>query len=570
MLRDALGVLERRRRYAGAARAAATLGELLRERGQTQRAGVAMRQARLLFEAVESVDTSGVDDTEDGRSDGGALPEAEQEDYLEARSLLSSSSVEGDTAARRGGMDRSLVELASDCAALLGETASVVETEALQRVCRWLRSRFSARSVAVYGFTEGSTLLASAGDVDRHVDETIRSLANVATQTTACPDEDEPMLRATGDGRGSIAVAPVRDGGRTIGAVSMQWARAPTVPDRAVYMIRVAATLCKRDLSDLVQGVREVESIAGSGGLIGQSPEMTTVRESIRRAAVASYPVLIEGETGVGKELVAKAVHHLGPRQKQMFCPVNCAALTDELFEAELFGHARGAFTGAVGDRVGLVEAANRGTLFLDEVGELSGRAQAKLLRVVQEGEVRRVGENIVRRVDVQLVAATNRELSAEVEAGRFRQDLLFRLAVVCLQVPPLRMREGDVELLARHFWDKAMTRTGKRATLTSDVLQVLSHYRWPGNVRELQNVVARLAVFAPRRGAVSVAMLPSQMLERVQERSATLAEARQQFERRYVKAAMRRSGGRPTVAARELGISRQGLAKLRVRLAAD
>ena len=146
-------------------------------------------------------------------------------------------------------------------------------------------------------------------------------------------------------------------------------------------------------------------------------------------------------------------MHQQGPRRAHPFCAVNCAALTDELFEAELFGHSRGAFTGAVTERAGLVETANGGTLFLDEVGELSARAQAKLLRVVQEGEIRRVGENSVRRVDVQLLAATNRNLADEVAAGRFRQDLLFRLAVVCLPIPPLRQRAGDVELLVRHFW---------------------------------------------------------------------------------------------------------------------
>ncbi len=264
---------------------------------------------------------------------------------------------------------------------------------------------------------------------------------------------------------------------------------------------------------------------------------------------------------------MARALNQAGGRQRQAFCAVNCAALTDELFEAELFGHARGAFTGAVGDRIGLIEAAHRGTLFLDEVGELSGRAQAKLLRVIQEGELRRVGENTVRRVDVQLIAATNRRLSAEVTAGRFRQDLLYRLAVVCLLVPPLRARLGDVELLTRHFWTQAMTRSGKRATLRADTVQMLARYHWPGNVRELQNVVARLAVVAPRRGPVGPMALPSAIQERAAAQPTTLAEARQRFEQRFVKAALSRSGGRSTIAARELGISRQGLTKMMGRL---
>ena len=163
----------------------------------------------------------------------------------------------------------------------------------------------------------------------------------------------------------------------------------------------------------------------------------------------------------MGKELVARALHREGARRTRPFCAVNCAALTDELFEAEFFGHSRGAFTGAVSDRVGLAEEAHRGMLFLDEVGELSARAQARLLRVVQDGELRRVGENVVRRVDVHLVTATNRTLTTEVAAGRFRQDLLFRLAVVRLKVPPLRVRGEDIGLLARYFWTRALARTG-------------------------------------------------------------------------------------------------------------
>ena len=294
---------------------------------------------------------------------------------------------------------------------------------------------------------------------------------------------------------------------------------------------------------------------------------MAALRAAIGRAAAAPYPILIEGETGTGKELVARALHQQGPRRAQVFCAVNCAALTDELFEAELFGHSRGAFTGAVSDRAGLVETANRGTLFLDEVSELSARAQAKLLRVVQEGEIRRVGENTVRQVDVQLLAATNRNLADEAAAGRFRQDLLFRLAVVCLPIPPLRERAGDVELLVRHFWALELDRTGKRATLAARTLAALARYPWPGNVRELQNVTARLAVEAPRRGLVGPEVLPAPIREHAASVPETLAAARSAFERRFVRAALARTGGRPGAAADELGLSRQGLTKLIKRL---
>jgi len=186
-------------------------------------------------------------------------------------------------------------------------------------------------------------------------------------------------------------------------------------------------------------------AVAGPGDLGGPSAAMAEVRRQVRRAAAAPYPVLILGESGTGKELIAKAIHAGSARRVRRFCAVNCAALSDDLFETELFGHARGSFTGASADRPGLFEEADGGTLFLDEVGELSPRAQAKLLRAIQEGEIRRVGENHPRRVDTRIVAATNRPLGDEVKAGRFRHDLLYRLDVVRITVPPLRERPEDV-----------------------------------------------------------------------------------------------------------------------------
>ena len=176
---------------------------------------------------------------------------------------------------------------------------------------------------------------------------------------------------------------------------------------------------------------------------------MTAVRQAMERAAAAPFAVLIEGESGSGKELVARALHRRGPRRDRPFCTLNCAALPDDLVEAELFGHARGAFTGAVADRAGVFEEAHTGTLLLDEIGELSLRAQAKVLRTIQEGELRRVGENVSRRIDVRLVSATNRDLRQEVAAGRFRLDLLYRLDVIRISLPPLRDRREDVALLA-------------------------------------------------------------------------------------------------------------------------
>jgi two-component system, NtrC family, response regulator HydG len=306
------------------------------------------------------------------------------------------------------------------------------------------------------------------------------------------------------------------------------------------------------------------------GDLGGPSAAMEEVRRQVGRAATAPYPVLILGESGTGKELIAKAIHAGSARRARRFCAVNCAALSDDLFETELFGHARGSFTGAASDRAGLFEEADGGTLFLDEVGELSPRAQAKLLRAIQEGEVRRVGENHPRRVDTRIVAATNRPLGDEVKAGRFRHDLLYRLDVVRIVVPPLRERPEDVAPLARAFWRDAMRRTGGQAELSCATLGALARYDWPGNVRELQNTLAALAVHAPPRGRVGPARLPAAIAGAATANhgeALTLAEARRRFEERFVRATLARAGGQRTDAASILGLSRQGLAKVIARL---
>ena len=215
----------------------------------------------------------------------------------------------------------------------------------------------------------------------------------------------------------------------------------------------------------------------------------------------------------------------------------------------------------------GLFEESDGGTLFLDEVGELSARAQAKLLRVLQDGEVRRVGENFPRRVDVRVIAATNRRLEQEVTDGRFRADLRFRLDVLRIDVPALRDRIADIPLLAAHFWRDASARVGSRASLGPDALAALSRYDWPGNVRELQNAIAWLAVHAPRRGRIGAGLLPSRLASSMPLSTGTFEAAREDFERRFVRAALAQTGGRRARAAEVLGLSRQGLAKMLRRL---
>lgn len=233
-------------------------------------------------------------------------------------------------------------------------------------------------------------------------------------------------------------------------------------------------------------------------GLIGQSPAFLKVLEQVRMVAPTCANVLVLGESGTGKELIAGAIHEQSDRRGKPLVRVNCASIPKDLFESEFFGHVRGAFTGAVKDRVGRFELARDGTLFLDEVGEIPLELQAKLLRVIQEGQFERVGEERTRTVKVRLICATNRDLEAEAKAGRFREDLYYRLSVFPIEIPPLRERVEDIGLLAEHFLRESAKRTGmSNLRLTREHLAQLQSYEWPGNVRELQNVVERAVILA-------------------------------------------------------------------------
>jgi DNA-binding NtrC family response regulator len=360
---------------------------------------------------------------------------------------------------------------------------------------------------------------------------------------------------------------PIRIAGETLGAIAVRWIPAGGAPaSRVSDVLRVAAIAAAPILRSCTDAPPAPET-GSAEDLLGRGPAADRLREAIRRAAMAPYPVLIQGESGSGKELVARAIHGRSPRRTRRWCAVNCAALTDDLLEAELFGHVRGAFTGAVAERAGLFEDADQGTLFLDEVAELSGRAQAKLLRVLQEGEVRRIGENLPRRIDTRVVAATNRSIEADVDAGRFRADLRFRLDVVRIEIPPLRARADEIPSLVERIWQETAARVGTRATLGVETIAALTRYEWPGNVRELQNVLASIAVHAPRRGSIGAAILPAHFAASAATPSGGFDAARLDFERRFVRAALARAGGRRARAAVQLGVSRQGLAKMIKRL---
>jgi transcriptional regulator with GAF, ATPase, and Fis domain len=360
---------------------------------------------------------------------------------------------------------------------------------------------------------------------------------------------------------------PIRYAGETLGALTARWTIAsPPDPARAEMVLTMTATAAATAVSAAIARRR---SAAASGlmEILGISRAIADVRAAVDRAAAAPFTVIVDGESGSGKELVARALHRRSLRRDRPFSALNCAALPDDLVDAELFGHSRGAFTGALSERAGVFEESHLGTLFLDEVGELSPRAQAKVLRTLQDGEVRRVGENLPRRVDVRLVAATNRDLRQEVAAGRFRLDLLYRLDVIRITVPPLRERRDDIPLLAEHFWHAATGRVGSRAVLSAHTVGALARYDWPGNVRELQNVLAALAVRAPRRGVVPPTALPPAFGGGAAPSGLRLGDARRSFEERFIRAALARTGGHRSRAAEELGLSRQGLAKLMSRL---
>jgi formate hydrogenlyase transcriptional activator len=233
--------------------------------------------------------------------------------------------------------------------------------------------------------------------------------------------------------------------------------------------------------------------------IIGASPALKEVLRQVEVVAPTDATVLLQGETGTGKELLARAVHQFGTRRDHLFVTVNCAAMPSGLLESELFGHERGAFTGAIAQKLGRFELAHQGTLFLDEIAELPLELQPKLLRVLQEQEFERLGSTRTRRVDVRLVAATNRELGQMVDAGQFRADLYYRLNVFPITVPPLRQRPEDIPLLVRHFVRHYAQRMRRRIdTIPAEALEALTHYAWPGNVRELQNVIERAVILSP------------------------------------------------------------------------
>jgi DNA-binding NtrC family response regulator len=382
-----------------------------------------------------------------------------------------------------------------------------------------------------------------------------------------------PVIVLTAHGSIDKAVRAVR-----LGAVD--FIEKPPSAERILLAVENALRLDR-----LARENRRLEEEAGLGGrLIGSSPAMETLRDTIRRVAPSEAGVLVAGENGAGKELVAHALHEGSGRRARPLVTVNCAAIPATLFESELFGHARGAFTGATETRRGKFQEADGGTLFLDEIGEVPPALQPKMLRALENGEVERVGGRGPERVNVRVIAATNRDLEAEVRAGRFREDLYYRLLVVPIRVPALRDRHADIPVLAEHFLAAACRRNRVRPKrLGAGALAVLEAHPWPGNVRELRNAMERVAILAPGE-AIEAAHLSFLAAASVPPGPGTagagtpasgapaattappgafdLAAAVEHHERALIRAVLERTGWRMAKAARELGLERSHLYK--------
>ncbi len=369
------------------------------------------------------------------------------------------------------------------------------------------------------------------------------------------------------------AFATVADAVEAMKQGAYDYLQKPFDPDDASLVVARALER-RREKAQAASLVRDAEGVQAFHGLVGKSARMREVYQLLEQASGLDITVLLNGETGTGKELAARAVHYQSARKERRFVPVNCGALPAELVESELFGHARGAFTGAVGLKRGLFEEAEGGTLFLDEIGDLPLPTQVKLSRALQEKEIRRVGDNLSVKTNVRLITATHRDLKAEVAAGRFREDLYYRLAVFPVVLPALRERREDVPLLASHFLEKHARVLGRNLQgFEADAIRALTGYPWPGNVRELENAVERAVAVgqgtsvalrdlpADVRGTQEGA-LPAEVLAKLPYREA-VDLARDRVTRDYLTALLRELDGNVTKAAERAGMARESLHRL-------
>ena len=369
-----------------------------------------------------------------------------------------------------------------------------------------------------------------------------------------------PVILVTGFGTLENAVEATREG-------AWDFISKPFKVEEIIKTVNRALEIPKKSSTE-----NEISTLAETAGMVGRSPSMIELYKEIARVAPTKSTVLVLGESGTGKELIARAIHQYSPRINQNFVPINCGALTESLLESELFGHTRGSFTGANADRKGFWEEAEGGTLFLDEIGETSPAMQVKLLRALQENEIRRVGSSRSIKVNARIIAATNRNLETEVKNGNFREDLFYRLSVVTLNVPPLRERRTDIPLLADRFLGKASENAGKtRLKLSPEALNILISYDWQGNVRELEATIEHAALRS-RGTEIKTDDLPEKLclakpqklrnFDNLFEDLPSLDE----LEKRYLQHLLQQTKGNRTRAAEILGVDRRTLYRMAAR----
>ena len=378
-------------------------------------------------------------------------------------------------------------------------------------------------------------------------------------QRIKAADETVPVVMISGHATVTTAVDATKLG-------ALDFIEKPLASERVLVTIRNA--LDRSRLADENRSLKRVVEVRHQ--IVGESPHLKKVMDAIRRAAPTNATVLITGESGVGKELVARAIHRNSLRSRDRFIQVNCAAIPDDLIESELFGHEKGSFTGATEKQIGKFEQADKGTIFLDEVGDMSLKTQAKVLRVLQEGEVERLGSARTIKVDVRVIAATNKNLEDEIEKGTFREDLYFRLAVIPIYVPPLRERKDDIPLLVRHFADLfARDNNFRPKRVTPAAMDVLQRYRWKGNIRELRNTVERLIIMTPA-DSIDLADLPESIRvdgpsrgpDNETVKAGTLREHKEVSERAFLVQKLRETGWNISKTAELIDTPRSNLYK--------